>query len=294
MATEQNDTELRALLQGIASSAEPARTVRVNEVIERLAADQTLEVWGRAIARRYASSGIDWEDATSTLTIGLIRKLHDLTPETFNAIRMPILSRLYYWAKDAVSDWADSSAVTLAQGMVGISRRHRSAQKKRQEMVAALGREVTPAEVVEAYNSDVLAHRTNAAKQGEIIDVGDVTGVYLRRGTLVEQRPDDPYADGDWFVSEADTGEEDLETASEVASTMQLLERDARCQFDPPHSETVVQTLQVWSQIVLAGETPSARAVAKVMHVSRDRAGDLLRDVNGLLEAFRERGAVDA
>ncbi|GAB6857971.1 hypothetical protein [Microbacterium xylanilyticum] len=279
------EDQLRSLFEQIAQQTdEDGKRTKVNELIELLHHSGTLTQWGRYLARRFASAGIHAEDTTNELTVGIIAKLMDLTPDLLSRVRLDLQKRLYCWGRDHVQAWCDSSAVTIAGEMSGIMRRRRAAAAKRSAMEADLGRQVADEEVVEAYNADALAARSDAAKQGALIDVDDVTGARVSKTSL-------DAVEYDLLTSAAP----DPETRGALVATIRQLQTLAFTAFPGKESaDDVSAAIGHWAAIALEGESWTDRNLRDRMGVSRYRAGQLVARVNAVLSMFRDQDKADA
>jgi hypothetical protein len=88
-------------------------------------------------------------------------------------------AQLWTRARSAIREYAESSAVTGIAGYTPVNRRRRGLYTTTQRMEIALSRQVTKAEVVEEYNKQRAAKRSNPVKQGAFASEDDFVGLAL-------------------------------------------------------------------------------------------------------------------
>lgn len=286
MTVKLDNEQLLGYLRAIVNADASTRKTVVDEFTVFLLETETFEVWGRGLAKRYNRVD-DWEDITSVVTEAVMRALGSVDALLLEKVQSPA-AWLYYAAKSEVQLWIDSPAVTIASKMSGISRRHRQAMSAAAELREQLGRTPEASEIVEYANNKAMANRTDAAKQGALISVEDVEGTHLRAYSM-DYQPST--GDGSSSPNESfGTPVDNVTIRAELTLTVARLGTIAAARY-PEDAEPVKTALAVWSELVIDGETPTPRRIARAMRITLPRATELLSRVDSVLESYRDESA---
>jgi len=286
LTVKLDNEQLLGYLRAIVNADASTRKTVVDEFTVFLLETETFEVWGRGLAKRYNRVD-DWEDITSVVTEAVMRALGSVDALLLEKVQSPA-AWLYYAAKSEVQLWIDSPAVTIASKMSGISRRHRQAMSAAAELREQLGRTPEASEIVEYANNKAMANRTDAAKQGALISVEDVEGTHLRAYSM-DYQPST--GDGSSGPNESfGTPVDNVTIRAELTLTVARLGTIAAARY-PEDAEPVKTALAVWSELVIDGETPTPRRIARAMRITLPRATELLSRVDSVLESYRDESA---
>lgn len=278
---------LRDWMNSIAGAADDdARIDAVGQILSYLSETETLEVWGRSLARRYGRTD-DHEELTSVLTEGLLVYLRKVDAETVDAIAS-VAKHLFWRAKTAVVTWLDSPAVTVASEMSTISRRHRQALVARGDYYLEHGREPSDAELVQYANEKTLSSRKDAAKQSALLTVADVSGRML---TPYSMNYSVLGTDAE-FTSDGlglPTTDASVKARGELSITVRRMGDLADELFGTasPGLPSVREVMGDWMEQVLIGETPTISGIARRFGINRDQARVLMSKVEHVLARLR-------
>lgn len=259
------------------------RTRSQDELIMMLQSTETLETWGRGLARKYGRVN-DWEELTQVITEHLIRYVRTMAPDRadhFDQVER-VAAHLYFHSKDAVVAWLDSAAVTVASAMAGASRRHRRSHIARNEFIAKFGREPSAHELVAWMNAEAYRTRKDPQKQGMLVTPQDVEGVALNPYS-VDYQADGELTDGRGIPTD-DTA---TRARGELSVTIRQLGVLADEMYPEVTEPTVREVLSVWMDLVLDNEVPSILAVSTQLDLSRPRARERMQQVEGVLARLR-------
>lgn len=279
MAVTLDENDLRARLIDIVEADD--RAPLVSAFVDHLARVEILEVWAREVAR--SLSRIDeYEEFGQVAAEAIINRLNEIDREQVDAISV-VAAHLYYVCRRACTVHVDSPAVTVAQGMSGISRRYRESRKHRSDYYRDHGTEPTDAELVEYINQKVSARRKDAAKQGALVSEADINGQMLRSYST------DYTIDGS--TEEPPIGQTDGGLDQQVLLTMTINQIGAIADEmfgthgDPPLRAAIAS----WTMLVSSGTRPTAISLAEDLGVNRRRSGNLVHKIEAVLTEFRVR-----
>lgn len=290
MGVRLDESDLRSILVLSVNDGDPAEQAKHQDrLIRHLYDTETLEVWGRSLAKHYGRPN-DHEEITQVVTEELIRYVRTITPDLLSQIDR-VATHLYFKAKTAVVRWLDSPAVTVAGQMSGISRRYRQSMVAKGEFIAKFGREPSDRELVEYINTRVEATRKDAAKQGALVSEADVSGRMLSAYSMDHQIGDGEYA-ADSFGTP--TQDDTVRGRGELAMTVQLMGTIADRMFGEVSGPSVREVLAVWMDFVLDNEPPTVTAIAAALSINRQQARERMRQVEAVLAAVRDNGAAAA
>ena len=260
-----------------------ARQKAASALVTYLWEVDVLSAWSVNLSRRY-SAAVDVEEMKQVLAEGILARARKITVGEFEQLQKPS-AHLWFACKRAAEAYCDSGAVTLAGHMTGVSRRHRRAQKARQDYVAEFGVEPSAQEVVEWANKRSYQTVENPVKAGVLLTVSDVEGTGVRGHSL-----DDEAFTGNARVSSPDRSEE---SATVALTAKQIIVLVAELHEDPKVAHEVAKALDAWIDLVASGEAPTTTALARELGCSQARAVEHNTMIQSVLRAFRERHSRD-
>lgn len=286
MGVRLDEGDLRSFLELSVNAGDPTEQAKHQDrLIQHLYDSETLEVWGRSLAKHYGRPH-DHEEITQVVTEELLRYVRTITADTVSQIDR-VATHLYFKAKTAVVRWLDSPAVTVAAEMSGISRRYRQSMVAKGKFIATYGKEPTDRELVDFINARVESTRKDAAKQGALVSEADVSGMMLSAYSMDHQVGDGEYA-ADSFGAPTQDGT--VRGRGELAVTVQLMGTIADRMFGEVSSPSVRTVLAVWMDFVLDNEPPTVTAIAAKLSINRQQARERMRQVEAVLAEVRGNG----
>lgn len=283
MGVRLNEGDLRSLLRlAVLSELPEDRLLHQDRLIEHLYSTETLEVWGRGLAKHYGRPG-DHEEITQVVSEEVIRYLRVIDAETLEQVDN-VATHLFFKGKVAVVRFLDSPAVTVATAMSGVSRRYRQSMVARQEFVATFSRDPSNAELVEFINARIRLTRKNPEKQGALVTEDDVSGRMLHPHSM-NLNIEDSDSPAESFGTP--TQDNTVRERGELAVTVHRLGQVADDLFPKVHSPSVREVLAVWMEFVLDNEPPITTEIAARLSVSRQTASERMKMVERVLEAIR-------
>lgn len=133
------------------------------------------KAWAPAFCRR--SGDMSYQHRGDVVSVVGIRVLEVLRESEQPGKHEDVLnwySYLYGVSQYAVLAYFNSSSVTAATGMTSLMRRQRLLAHTKEELRGALGRDPEAQELLDAHNAKMTARRSNAAKQGALVDMSDL------------------------------------------------------------------------------------------------------------------------
>ena len=170
--TQTPDTA--AELAAIAAAPDLARQRMINDF---LAARQGLFAQlTRSICVRFRiGAGLHADDVQQIVAMTALAMVHEQLRGEPGARRFEAL--LTVRARSQVRAHFDSASQTPLSQMTTVKRRLRKLGEKRRQLVAQLGREPSPAEVVQQWNAEARTRFSDAARQGMLATVADLLDV---------------------------------------------------------------------------------------------------------------------
>lgn len=289
MAVHLADEELRALLETAAAEVDiDERARQANLLIEHLETSETIEAWARSLARTYGRPQ-EYQEFAQVIYEALIVYSREIDQQTLDSVDR-VATHLYFKAKTAVVTWLDSSAVTVATRMSGFSRRYRQAMAARSEFMGTFGKEPTDQELVNYINGKALRTRADAAKQGALVTVDDVTGKALSPYSMEHTLGDGEYAADSFGAPSTD---EDIQARGELSLTVRALGMLADQMYGTNQSPTTREVMAAWMELVLANEPPTMTAIAARFGMNRQQARERMNQVDAVLARLRDELAAD-
>lgn len=131
--------------------------------------------WAPAFCRR--SGDMSYQHRGDVVSVVGIRVLEVIRESAQPGKHEDVLnwySYLYGVSQYAVLSYFNSSAVTAATGMTSLMRRQRLLAHTREELRGKLGRDPEAQELLDAHNAKMTERRSNAAKQGALVNMSDL------------------------------------------------------------------------------------------------------------------------
>jgi len=170
----QRESPARDTAADLARIADAPPAARPRLINDFLAARRGLFAQlSRSICPRFRiNPGLHADDVQQIVTMTALAMVNEHLAGELGARRFEAL--LTVRARSEVRAHFDSAAQTPLSEMTTVKRRMRKLGEKRRQLVAALGREPTAAEVVDEWNTEAGTRFADAARQGMLATVADL------------------------------------------------------------------------------------------------------------------------
>ncbi len=160
------------IIDSINALPEPERSVRINDFLtERIGIFENVAV---KLVRRYSMDPHMVPDITQEVMMVAYNIFNDPKERKKAEKTKGWIYAIYLFSQNVAKRLSESGEVTGSSGMSTTVRRRRALMKFRNEQSALLGRELKPAELIEAFNKKMLESRSDPKRQGMLATEADL------------------------------------------------------------------------------------------------------------------------